>query len=320
MVSETFASYSQNGEDVVLWRALRGLSTGRYVDVGANHPEIFSVSMGFYQRGWSGITIEPDPEFAQMHRDQRPRDYVVQAAITPKEGDAVAFHVVDGTGLSTLDGSLARSHQATGYDTHDVEVPSRRLDSVLEEAGWHGLDIQFVSIDTEGSERGVLESIDLTVWRPWILVIEATAPLSTRSTRQEWEELIIEAGYRFCLFDGISCYYVAAERADSLAEALSYPACALDDYTRREYRELEAKAQSVPVLVDQVSRWRAEAVTRWTAAIAGQSELERLRDQVGQIERAYEREITDLRQSSSWKVTKPLRMLSEVASKLRHRR
>lgn len=319
MVSTTFASYSQNGEDVVLWRALRDLNNGRYVDVGANHPEIFSVSMGFYQRGWSGITVEPDPEFARMHRDQRPRDKVVETAITPKDGDVV-FHVVDGTGLSTLDGSLARSHSAIGYDTHEVEVQSRRLDSILEEAGWHGLDIHFMCVDTEGSERGVLESIDLTMWRPWILVVEATAPLSTRSTRDEWEDLVLEAGYLFCLFDGISCYYVASERADSLGEALSYPACALDDYTRREYRELEAKAHSVPVLADQVSRWRAEAVSRWASIMAGLGEMERLREHMGQIERAYHKEITDLRQSSSWKITKPLRMLSDLAAKARRRR
>ena len=68
MPSPTFASFSQNGEDVVLWRALRNIGTGRFVDVGANDPQVFSVSMGFYQRGWSGITIEPDPIFAQMHR------------------------------------------------------------------------------------------------------------------------------------------------------------------------------------------------------------------------------------------------------------
>ena len=69
VVSTTFESFSQNGEDVVLWRALHDVGKGRYIDVGANHPELFSVSMGFYQRGWSGITVEPDPAFAQMQRD-----------------------------------------------------------------------------------------------------------------------------------------------------------------------------------------------------------------------------------------------------------
>ena len=166
----------------MLWRALRDVANGRYIDVGANHPELFSVSMGFYNRGWSGITVEPDPAFAQMQRDGRPRDRLMEVAITATDGDSISFHVVDGTGLSTLDADLAQVHARAGYDTHDVKVRTRTLDSILEEAGWGGLDIHFMTIDTEGSERSVLEGIDLKVWRPWVLVIEATIPLSTQSS------------------------------------------------------------------------------------------------------------------------------------------
>ncbi len=217
--SSTFESYSQNGEDVVLWRALHEVRDGRYIDVGANHPQIYSVSMGFYNRGWSGITVEPDPAFAEMQRAERPRDVMVEAAITAKDGDTITFHVVDGTGLSTLDPSLAQAHARAGFETHEVEVTTRTIDSILEEANWAGLDIHFMSVDTEGAEKDVLESVDLTVWRPWVLVVEATAPLTTQSTREFWEKLVLDAGYRFCLFDGLSCYYVAEERAALLGRA-----------------------------------------------------------------------------------------------------
>ena len=32
----SFFSYSQNGEDVLLWRALKHIKDGFYIDVGAN--------------------------------------------------------------------------------------------------------------------------------------------------------------------------------------------------------------------------------------------------------------------------------------------
>jgi hypothetical protein len=54
-----FISYGQNSEDVVLWRALRDIGTGFYVDVGAGDPKEDSVTHAFYERGWSGINIEP---------------------------------------------------------------------------------------------------------------------------------------------------------------------------------------------------------------------------------------------------------------------
>ena len=75
----------------MLWRALRHVGQGRYIEVGANHPCNFSVSMAFYQKGWSGITVEPDPEFAQLQRRHRPNDIMVEAAITANDGDSIDF-------------------------------------------------------------------------------------------------------------------------------------------------------------------------------------------------------------------------------------
>jgi FkbM family methyltransferase len=323
MPEPLFESFSQNGEDVVLWRALHWVRAGRYIDVGANHPERDSVSMAFYRHGWRGITVEPDPEFALLQRDERPGDILVEAAITTKDEDRRILHVVDGTGLSTLYGDVARAHARSGYATHDVEVLTRTLDSVLDEVGWQGQDIHFMSLDTEGSEREVLESIDLRMWRPWILVIEATKPNSTESTRQEWEDLVVGAGYRFCLFDGLSCFYVCEERAEVLGAALSYPACILDDYTTREHRELLERAQSTGDLVEQVVRWRSEALTRWSAAVASQAERERTAAEVDQLRRevhALRLEREEIRRSSSWRVTKPLRQLGAMARRAgRHR-
>ncbi len=96
MIAPAFQSYSQNGEDVVLWRALRGITDGRYVDVGANDPFNDSVTMAFYSHGWSGITVEPDPGFAPLLRQHRPRDRVIEAAITTTDHGTATLHVVEG--------------------------------------------------------------------------------------------------------------------------------------------------------------------------------------------------------------------------------
>ena len=66
MTQPPFDSFAQNGEDVVLWRALGHIANGRYVDVGANHPTNDSVTRAFYDRGWRGIAIEPDPTYARL--------------------------------------------------------------------------------------------------------------------------------------------------------------------------------------------------------------------------------------------------------------
>ena len=318
MTSKPFESYSQNGEDVVLWRALRNVVGGRYIDVGANHPSEDSVTMAFYMRGWTGITIEPDPEFSALQRRDRPRDQQVQAAVTAEDHDTVTLHVVDGTGLSTLDDSFARMHSGAGYQTHDVAVPTRRLDAILEEAGWAGKEIHFMSVDTEGSEREVLQSIDLGLWRPWVLVIEATTPNSTQPTRHSWEPMVIEAGYQFCLFDGLSCFYVSDEHVDELRQHLTYPACTLDNYTTLALRKLSElietiqaqldsaemlaaeRTADVRTLVEQLARWRNQATTRWATAVAYKTaateyghELEKLRHDHGELVHAHQQVVDD---------------------------
>ena len=75
-----FISYAQNMEDVLLWRCFKDLENGTYIDVGANDPSEDSVTKAFYDRGWSGINIEP----IQRHHDdltaQRPRDINLRVA------------------------------------------------------------------------------------------------------------------------------------------------------------------------------------------------------------------------------------------------
>ena len=59
-------SYAQNFEDVLLWRALKQVRNGFYIDIGAQHPEHDSVSKLFYDHGWRGVHVEPTPRIAEV--------------------------------------------------------------------------------------------------------------------------------------------------------------------------------------------------------------------------------------------------------------
>ena len=56
--------YSQEGEDMILRRIFEE-KNGFYVDVGAHHPRRFSNTYYFYKQGWTGISIEPNPQAAK---------------------------------------------------------------------------------------------------------------------------------------------------------------------------------------------------------------------------------------------------------------
>jgi FkbM family methyltransferase len=292
-------SYAQNREDVVLWRALRNVANGRYVDVGANDPRHFSVTRGFYDQGWRGITVEPVPAFATAHRTDRPGDVLVEAAVTDADVEHVTLHLFEDTGLSTLVDAVNDRHADAGWSSSEIQVRARSLDSILDEAGWDGQDVHFVVVDVEGAEPEVLRSLDLKRWQPWVLVVESTAPLSTEPTHDAWERTVLEAGYEFCLFDGLSRFYVSPQHPE-LRDLLSYPACPLDEYDTDVDR---ARRDTIDRLGAEVVRWRTAALTRWSAKAA--KAAPRAQDQ--QRIAALEAEVVAIRHTLSWRVTAPLR-------------
>ena len=99
-------------------------------------------------------------------------------------------------------------------------------------------------IDVEGAEAQALSGLDLQRWRPWVLVVEATRPNSTEPSHEAWERYLTEAGYSFCLFDGLSRFYVAAEHREALEASLSYPACVFDHYIPRPVRAAAARRRA----------------------------------------------------------------------------
>src|SRR5947199_7691751 len=87
-------SYSQNLEDYHLSLAFAGQRTGSYIDVGAGHPIADNVSSWFYERGWQGIVVEPQPNLIELYARLRPRDIRVCGLIGSRCGTA-DFHVFD---------------------------------------------------------------------------------------------------------------------------------------------------------------------------------------------------------------------------------
>ena len=222
----SFISYAQNNEDVMLYRALREVKEGFYIDVGAQDPVIDSVTKAFYERGWRGINIEPNEEYFRKLQDDRPHDINMLTAVGCELG-AISFYEVVHTGLSTTNAVYARGHAEAGHEVHLRNVACTTLDKICTDCGVE--TVHFLKIDVEGSERAVLEGFSFETVRPWIVVLEATEPNSTREVSAEWEHLLVGRRYRFVYFDGLNRFYIAAEHAD-LARHFSCPPNPFDQF------------------------------------------------------------------------------------------
>lgn len=224
-------SYAQNFEDIVLKRIFSylGSSKGKYIDVGARHSQEDSVTYLFYLNDWTGINIEPDPYLFDDLDLARIKDINLNCAVSDDTGTAILHSTGRGEykGLSTLDNRNATNLNSMLIQTEGIEVNLKSLNSIIEENNWQNEEIHFLKIDVEGSEFKVLKSIDLQKYRPIVLVVEATMPMTTIKNHMIFEDYIINNNYTFCLFDGLNRFYVANERSD-LFEIASYPACIFD--------------------------------------------------------------------------------------------
>jgi FkbM family methyltransferase len=150
-------SYAQNLEDVMLWRALKHVEKGFYIDVGAAWPENDSVTKAFYDFGWSGINIEPNPALHSLLVKQRPRDINLEVAVGEHE-EGVKISLEGETGLSTLVPAIADQHHNRGFCFIQQTVSVKTLASIFLEHVPLGQEIHFLKVDVEGFEEQVLRS------------------------------------------------------------------------------------------------------------------------------------------------------------------
>src|SRR5215510_10309746 len=140
-------SCAQNMEDYHLDVALGGARQGRYIDIGGGHPVAGSVSFWFYQRGWSGIVVEPQPDLAALHRRLRPRDTLVEAVIGRASGEAEFFKIERLHGLSTTIPSAADAACSRGVGFEVMKRPSISLADLSRTYEINSVD--FLKIDVE---------------------------------------------------------------------------------------------------------------------------------------------------------------------------
>jgi hypothetical protein len=120
-------------------------------------------------------------------------------------------------------------HRLKGFAVSQTLVPTITLADILALAGHR--EIHWLKIDVEGMEKRVLQGLALVQNKPWILVIESTAPNSRVSTHEDWEEMVLSAGYEFAYFDGLSRFYVLKKR-DEIRNKLTTPPNVFDAFSK----------------------------------------------------------------------------------------
>jgi FkbM family methyltransferase len=193
------ASKSQIFQDLwALWEA-DGKRGGYFVEFGAAGGVWLSNSWYLEKEmGWSGILAEPNPVFAKSLARER-RCSISNKAVFSRSGDQVEFLAVRSAELSRIAAVASADHHdhKRVADSETIVVETISLNDLLVEQAAPRV-IDFMSVDTEGSEHAILEAFDFDRWDVRTLAVEHNKTpareaifklLTARGYRRKWREI-----------------------------------------------------------------------------------------------------------------------------------
>ncbi len=171
--------HSAFGQDLFVAELLNSKRQGVFVDIGANDGVSISNTLYFEKElDWSGIAIEPMPRIFEQLTQNR-KCHTVNGCIATTSGTAKFVEIVGGSNmLSTLESNNAgltarrirKNLKRTNSVAHTIEVSCFTYADVLKKFGLNHVD--FLSVDTEGGELAILESIDFDATPVSIISVE----------------------------------------------------------------------------------------------------------------------------------------------------
>lgn len=193
---------AKQGQDKWVLSQLNGKRGGYFVEVGAYNGVTDSNTYGLERRyGWSGICIEPNPAMATMLR--RRRTCVCETVCIYDSHGAVAFVPMPWPQLAGIynDSCSKRLRQAVENDViSPIRLEAITLTQVLDRNNSPAV-VDYLSVDTEGSEFQVLNGLDFSRYRISLITVEHNCVPGMRDdrtlrNRQSILELLTRHGYR----------------------------------------------------------------------------------------------------------------------------
>jgi FkbM family methyltransferase len=191
--------FSQAGQDKFINNSyFRSMNNGFFVEIGA-YNGIDGSNCYFFEKflNWSGIAIEPSPtQFLALQKNRKCK--CINKAVAKKSEKIEFIDVIEGyTQMSGINNS---SYQKT------LEIIKKDLRTVLDkkiieaatfsEIVEYNYLIDYLSIDVEGGEMDILESIDFDLYKIKVLSIENNYP-----NEINYEKYLSEKG--FCYIDNV---------------------------------------------------------------------------------------------------------------------
>jgi len=189
-------TYSQLNQDLNVLSVLNYKKNGYYVEIGASDGITLSNTYLLEKEyDWKGICVEPIPYRYNELIANRPNSYCCDSAIYNKSNTEVVFDIANNYDLlSGINETMNNSHkEEVETNKSQILVKTITFNDLLEKYN-SPLFIDYLSLDTEGSELEILKSVNFNKYTFGIIDVEHNYQ---EDTRNKIRELLITNGYKY---------------------------------------------------------------------------------------------------------------------------
>ncbi len=213
-------TFSQSNEDIVVIWALQKLGINianiQYLELGTNHPVKLNNTYLLSKYGAHGVLVEPNRNLENIIKVIRKRDRLYVNAISTEEGTAKFFQT-NSNELGTIAYDKLDSNYAASFHEFDVKesymVNLITVNSILEKMD---KTPEVFSIDIEGLDLAVLNTMDFDKYHPMMIIAELVAWGSKVQEGDEIVNFLTQKGYHCLYRNNTNGVFVTNEYRDAI--------------------------------------------------------------------------------------------------------
>jgi len=188
-------NYSQLDQDLKVLKFYNNKRDGFFIEIGASDGiELSNTYLLEKMYNWKGICVEPIPKRFELLCKNRPQSFCCDRAVYNESNKNVIFDIANNYDLL--------SGISNNIDSHKNEVDSNKTQITVTTISFNDLlekfncpsFVDYLSLDTEGSELEILKSVDLQKYVFGLIHVEHNF---IEPRRTQIRNLLTSNGYKY---------------------------------------------------------------------------------------------------------------------------
>lgn len=186
-------NYSQIGQDLEVLKFYNNKTEGYFIEIGAsngiNLSNTYLLEKDYH---WKGICVEPIPKNFELLCKNRPNSLCCDKAVYNESNKEVVFDIANNCDLlSGISENIDRHKSSVDANKTTMIVETISLNDLLETYN-APLFMEYLSLDTEGSELEILKSLDFQKYKFGLIDVEHNF---IEPRRSQIRDLLTSNGY-----------------------------------------------------------------------------------------------------------------------------